>query len=62
MESNYDLMTYDMFNTDLFLLKKMMIVAVLGEDNTTLNLTINPKQTIYVLEGLMYRLITSNHQ
>ena len=51
-----------MFNTDLFLLKKMMIIAILGEDNMTLDLTINPKQSIYVLEGQMYWLITSNHQ
>ena len=43
-----------MFNINLFLLKKMMIIAVVGEDNMTLDLNINPQQSIYVLEGLMY--------
>ena len=42
------------FNTDLFLPMKKMIIAVLGEDNMTLDLPINPKQSKYVLEGLMW--------
>ena len=42
--------------------ENVMIIAVVGEDNMTLDLNINPQQSIYVLEGLMYWLITSNHQ
>ena len=34
--------------------ENVMIIAVVGEDNMTLDLNINPEQSIYVLEGLMY--------
>ena len=34
--------------------ENVMIIAVVGEDNMTLDLNINPQQSIYVLEGLMY--------